>query len=159
EHFVPALARLASAHELFLYADTKRPFELRDLPPNVVLRCLPWRGRLSSLYLDLFLRREMARDRLDVVHYPANYGFGPPGRAARPPAPRPNPRPPPRGVGARPPEDPPPARDDVLPALLPPPGRPARRPAADRLDARGWRDRPADRLRPRSDRARAARSD
>jgi glycosyltransferase involved in cell wall biosynthesis len=79
EHFVPALTRLASDDQIFLYADTKRPFELRDLPPNVVLRCLPWRGRLSSLYLDLFLRREMARDRLDVVHYPANYGFGPPG--------------------------------------------------------------------------------
>ncbi|HEY3110906.1 MAG TPA: glycosyltransferase family 1 protein, partial [Chloroflexota bacterium] len=79
EHFVPALTRLASDDQIFLYADTKRPFELRELPPNVVLRCLPWRGRLSSLYLDLFLRREMARDRLDVVHYPANYGFGPPG--------------------------------------------------------------------------------
>jgi glycosyltransferase involved in cell wall biosynthesis len=78
-HFVPALARLSSEHELVLYADTKRPFELSDLPANVAVRYLPWRGRLSSLYLDLFMRREMARDRLDLVHFPANYGFAPAG--------------------------------------------------------------------------------
>ena len=43
----------------------------------MTLRRLPWRGRLSSLYLDLFMRRSMAADRLDLVHYPANYGFLP----------------------------------------------------------------------------------
>src|SRR5579884_4069264 len=78
-HFVPALLDLATDHEIYLYADTKRPFELADLPRHVTLRRAPWRSPLSSVYLDLFLRRQMAADRLDVVHFPANYGFAPRG--------------------------------------------------------------------------------
>ncbi len=79
-HFVPALiAQTAGRHELFLYADAKRPFELRDLPPHVTARILPWRGPLSSVYHDLTLGRAMARDRIEVAHFPANYGFGPRG--------------------------------------------------------------------------------
>ncbi|GAB4197498.1 MAG: glycosyltransferase family 1 protein [Roseiflexaceae bacterium] len=79
-HFLPALiAQTAGRHELLLYADAKRPFELRDLPPHVTTRILPWRGPLSSIYHDLTLRRAMARDRVEVVHFPANYGFGPRG--------------------------------------------------------------------------------
>jgi len=75
--FVPELLALAPEHDIFLYADSKRPFELTALPANVTLRCLPWRNQLSSLQHDFALRRVMARDRLDVVHFPANYGFGP----------------------------------------------------------------------------------
>jgi glycosyltransferase involved in cell wall biosynthesis len=79
-HFVPALiAQAAGRHTVVLYADTKRPFELHDLPDHVTTRLLPWRGPLSSIYHDLAMGRAMARDRLDVVHFPANYGFGPPG--------------------------------------------------------------------------------
>ncbi|HEU4324008.1 MAG TPA: glycosyltransferase family 1 protein [Roseiflexaceae bacterium] len=79
-HFVPALiAQTAGRHELFLYADAKRPFELRDLPPHVAVRILPWRGPLSSIYHDLTLGRAMARDGIEVAHFPANYGFGPRG--------------------------------------------------------------------------------
>jgi glycosyltransferase involved in cell wall biosynthesis len=78
-HFVPALIELAADHQIFLYADTKRPFELRDLPSHVVLRLLPYRSPLSSVVHDLFMHRQIARDRLDVIHYPANYGLGPPG--------------------------------------------------------------------------------
>jgi glycosyltransferase involved in cell wall biosynthesis len=78
-HFVPALIDLASDHRIYLYADTKRAFELSDLPAHVTLRILPWRGPLSSLYHDLFMWRQMAEDRLDLVHFPANYGFGPRG--------------------------------------------------------------------------------
>jgi glycosyltransferase involved in cell wall biosynthesis len=78
--FVPELITLARQHEVFLYADTKRPFELdqRALPSNVTVRLLPYRNALSSLQHDLFLQRTMGRDRLDVAHFPANYGFGPP---------------------------------------------------------------------------------
>ncbi len=78
-HFVPALIKLATAHQIVLYADTKRPFELTDLPGHVTVRLLAYRSPLSSASHDLLMRRQMAQDRLDVIHYPANYGFGPPG--------------------------------------------------------------------------------
>src|SRR5436305_9704911 len=78
-HFVPALLRLAGEHQIFLYADTKRPFEISQLPRHVTLRCLPWQNGLSSLSLDFSMKRAMARDALDVAHFPANYGFGPAG--------------------------------------------------------------------------------
>lgn len=76
-HFVPALIELASEHEIYLYADTKRSFEIQSVPNHVTVRTLPWRSGLSSVYHDFFMRRQMARDQLDVVHFPANYGFGP----------------------------------------------------------------------------------
>lgn len=80
KHFVTELCMIAADHQLFLYADTKRPFELTDLPSNVTLRLLPYHGPHSSVYLDYIgLRRAMARDHLDVAHYPANYGFRVPG--------------------------------------------------------------------------------
>jgi glycosyltransferase involved in cell wall biosynthesis len=77
-NFVPALIDLASDHQIYLYADTKRPFELEQLPDYVTVRYLPWRSPLSSLYNDMFMWRQVAQDRIDVMHYPANYGFGPP---------------------------------------------------------------------------------
>ncbi|MGB9754958.1 glycosyltransferase family 4 protein [Roseiflexus castenholzii] len=80
KHFVAELCMIAADHQVFLYADTKCPFELTNLPANVTLRLLPYRGPHSSVYLDYVgLRRVMARDRLDVAHYPANYGFRVPG--------------------------------------------------------------------------------
>ncbi len=78
-HLVPALLELTHAHEVVLYADTKRPFELTNLPAHVQVRLLPYRNGLSSIYHDLTLQRIMATDRLDVVHFPANYGIGPRG--------------------------------------------------------------------------------
>ena len=78
-HFVPELIALASEHRVFLYADTKRPFELGSLPAHVTVRYLPWQHPASSIWHDLTMSRLMARDRLDVVHFPANYGFGPAG--------------------------------------------------------------------------------
>src|SRR5438309_241901 len=41
-HFVPALIDLAADHQIYLYTDTKRPFELHDLPDHVTVRLLPW---------------------------------------------------------------------------------------------------------------------
>jgi glycosyltransferase involved in cell wall biosynthesis len=76
-HFVPELIRLAPEHEFILYADTKRPFELRDLPPNAAVRYLPYRNALSSVVNDFSLGRRSAGDQLDIMHHPANYGFGP----------------------------------------------------------------------------------
>jgi glycosyltransferase involved in cell wall biosynthesis len=78
-HFVPALIELAAEHQIYLYADTKRAFELDALPANVTVRMLPWYGPQSSLAHDLLIGRTMAADRIDVAHFPANYGFGPAG--------------------------------------------------------------------------------
>jgi glycosyltransferase involved in cell wall biosynthesis len=78
-HFVPALIEQAAPHDVFLYADTKKPFELDSSPPHVITRYLPWKSPLSSVYNDLFIRRQLAADHLDVMHFPANYGFAPAG--------------------------------------------------------------------------------
>src|SRR4051812_18945001 len=75
--FVPALIEQADAHQIILYADTKCPFELTDLPAHVTVRQFAWRTPLSSIQHDLFMRRQMAADHLDVAHFPANYGFAP----------------------------------------------------------------------------------
>lgn len=76
-HLITALLELGSSHAIFLYADTKRPFELTSLPNHVTLRLLPYRNPMSSIYYDFFLRDQMARDALDVAHFPTNYGFAP----------------------------------------------------------------------------------
>jgi glycosyltransferase involved in cell wall biosynthesis len=79
QQFLTPLIELASEHQIYLYADTKRPLELDALPDHVTTRYLPWRNPLSSAYNDFFfMSRLMATDRLDVAHFPANYGFGPP---------------------------------------------------------------------------------
>ncbi|WP_298818600.1 glycosyltransferase family 4 protein [Chloroflexus sp.] len=81
-NLLPALFAVGSREQFVLYADAKAPFELRELPANVTLRILPYRNALSSISNDILgLRRAMAADRIDVAHFPANYGFGPPGAA------------------------------------------------------------------------------
>jgi len=77
--FVPAMIELAGDHEIILYADTKRPFELIGLPKYVEVRYLPYRNPVSSITNDLRLKHWMARDKLDVAHFPANFGFAPAG--------------------------------------------------------------------------------
>jgi glycosyltransferase involved in cell wall biosynthesis len=77
---LPALFEIAPESTFILYADRKNDFELRDLPPNVTVRYLPYRNMLSSVYNDLIrLRQMMQPDRLDVAYFPANYGFAPAG--------------------------------------------------------------------------------
>ncbi len=78
---VPALIAAGEAHTFVLYADTKAPFELHDLPQQTTVRYLPYRNALSSIANDLLMRRAMAQDNLDIAHFPANYGFGPAGAA------------------------------------------------------------------------------
>lgn len=82
KHLVPALLAAGPEHEFVLYADRKAPLELAGLPAHARVRLLPYRNALSSVANDLLvLRRAMAADRLDVAHFPANYGFGPRGAA------------------------------------------------------------------------------
>jgi glycosyltransferase involved in cell wall biosynthesis len=76
-NLLPALFEVGKEHQFFLYADTKRPFELADLPDFVRLRFVDYRTGFSSLYYDYFLKRTMAVDQPDIVHLPANRGFGP----------------------------------------------------------------------------------
>lgn len=79
DQMVPALLEAGPEHHFFLYADTKAPLELENLPGNATVRLLDYRNGLSSIYLDLFMKRTMAQDKLDLVHFPANYGFAPAG--------------------------------------------------------------------------------
>lgn len=80
QHIVPALVDVARDHQIFLYADNKAPFELTNLPGWVTVRTLPYKNGLSSFQLDLRgLKQAMAQDKLDIAHFPANYGFAPSG--------------------------------------------------------------------------------
>ena len=76
---VPALLRAAPQDEFYLYADAKSPLELDALPANAHLRLLPYGSPLSSVINDLRIQNWMARDAIEVAHFPANYGFGPAG--------------------------------------------------------------------------------
>ncbi len=79
-YLVPELVALGAQHQFVLYADTKAPLELdiAALPPNARVRLLPYRNALSSVVNDLTIGRVMARDGVEVAHFPANYGWGPP---------------------------------------------------------------------------------
>ena len=44
---------------------------------HVTIRYLAWHNSLSSAYNDLFMKHQISQDRIDVMHFPANYGFGP----------------------------------------------------------------------------------
>ena len=78
---VPALIERARNAQIFLYADDKARFEIDTaaLPANVTVRILPYRNALSAFKLDFTLRNVMAADRIDVAHFPSNFGFAPPG--------------------------------------------------------------------------------
>lgn len=75
-NLIPALMQASTAHQIFLYADTKRPFDITEIPPHVTLRLLPYRNPLSSFVHDFQMWRTMAQDNLDVAHFTGNYGFG-----------------------------------------------------------------------------------
>ncbi len=78
KHLLPALFAVGRNEQFVLYADAKAPFEINELPNHVTLRILPYRNPLSTIWNDLArLQSAMARDRVDVAHFPANYGLGP----------------------------------------------------------------------------------
>ena len=60
-YFVSALISQGHDHQIFLYADTKKPFELSDFPQNVRVRYLPWHSGLSSIQHDWSMRQVMAQ--------------------------------------------------------------------------------------------------
>lgn len=62
-----------------LWIDDKCPFDAGELPAGSQTRVLPWRSPLSSMRHDLRLGMLMRRAGANVVHFPANYGFAPPG--------------------------------------------------------------------------------
>jgi glycosyltransferase involved in cell wall biosynthesis len=72
-HLARELPTLAPHHQFVFYADSKAPFELTVVPPNVEVRTLPWKGPWSSAALDRRLGRIWEADRLDIAHAPANY--------------------------------------------------------------------------------------
>jgi glycosyltransferase involved in cell wall biosynthesis len=79
-NLLPALLDQAAGHQVFLYADTKCPLTLAHTPVGVMVRSLPYRNGLSSVRHDwISLREAMTADRVEVAHFPANYGFGPAG--------------------------------------------------------------------------------
>ena len=73
-HLAHELPALADGDEFFYYVDQKAAFELQRLPSNVSVRTLPWTSAWSSVANDIRIRRWMERDRIDVAHFPANYG-------------------------------------------------------------------------------------
>jgi glycosyltransferase involved in cell wall biosynthesis len=73
-HLARELPAASPADEFYYYADSKAPLELSALPANVTLRTLPWRSTFSSILNDRRMSRWMARDAVDVAHYPGNYG-------------------------------------------------------------------------------------
>jgi glycosyltransferase involved in cell wall biosynthesis len=78
-NLVPELLRQSVGHQVFLYADTKAPFELGELPDHATLRLLPYRGAVSSIAHDLTLGRAASRDGVELLHFPANVGLPGPG--------------------------------------------------------------------------------
>lgn len=74
---LPALLAESPNHQFVLFVDTKRPFELEGRCGGAEIHRLPWRSAASTVINDLRLRTILSRHRLDVVHFPANYGVGP----------------------------------------------------------------------------------
>jgi len=74
ENLVLALSKIDRKNEYVLYLDAKDPFVLDRLGPNFSIRILPWLiPRFSSLWNDyFFLPRAVKRDKIDLMHFPAN---------------------------------------------------------------------------------------
>lgn len=62
-----------------IWIDDKCKCDIGEIPPGSQIRILPWKSPLSSLRNDMRLGLLMRRSGADVVHFPANYGFAPPG--------------------------------------------------------------------------------
>jgi len=73
-HLAREMPGLAPGDAFFYYIDAKAPFEIEGLPSNVTLRTLPWTSALSTAANDFRIAHWMERDRVDVAHFPANYG-------------------------------------------------------------------------------------
>jgi glycosyltransferase involved in cell wall biosynthesis len=78
---IPEMFRAGGDLQFVVYADAKAPLELAA-PAGVVVRTLPWRHAVSSVWNDHALARHMSADRIDVAFFPTNYGFAPRSAAA-----------------------------------------------------------------------------
>jgi hypothetical protein len=78
---IPEMFRAGGDLQFVVYADAKAPLELA-VPAGVVVRTLPWRHAVSSVWNDHALARHMSADRIDVAFFPTNYGFAPRSAAA-----------------------------------------------------------------------------
>jgi glycosyltransferase involved in cell wall biosynthesis len=74
---VPELLAQAVNDEIVLYADTKAPIELINAPAYVQLKLLPYQNNFSLFTYYIRLYSAIARDNVDLMHFPANYGFAP----------------------------------------------------------------------------------
>ena len=80
-HLARVLPRVAPDTPFVFYADAKGDLDLpRPLPGNVTLRELPWTSTLSSVANDRRIAGWMARDQVDVAHFPGNFGAAGPYR-------------------------------------------------------------------------------
>ena len=71
---MPAL--LEQAHECLAVRRHQAAGRAARAAVDVCIRRLPYRNALSSMVNHFGLRRAMQQDRIDVAHFPANYGFG-----------------------------------------------------------------------------------
>lgn len=73
-NLVHSLSRIDGQNEYMVYLDRKDPHPFNDLPSNFHLRVLPWRFRYVSTLLNdyLLLPRQIVRDKIEIMHYPAN---------------------------------------------------------------------------------------
>ena len=74
-----ALIQSDAPFDYDLWIDDKCPYDAGELPAGSQIRMLPWKSPLSSLRHDQRLGMLMRRAGADAVHFPANYGFAPPG--------------------------------------------------------------------------------
>jgi glycosyltransferase involved in cell wall biosynthesis len=80
-HLARVMPRIAPDVQFFFYADAKGDVDLpQPVPANVALRRLPWKSTLSSVANDRRIAGWMARDRVDVAHFPGNLGASGPYR-------------------------------------------------------------------------------
>ena len=72
QHLLDALARLDSPHEFVLYVDSKAAVPLAPRHPRFATRVLG--PRIYPVWEQFSLPAQLRRDRIDVLHCPANAG-------------------------------------------------------------------------------------
>lgn len=78
-NLVRELVNLEGEETYEIWIDDKAPFDLQGMTPPDQVRVLHWNSSFSSLRLDRKLGFYMRRAGASVCHFPANYGFAPPG--------------------------------------------------------------------------------
>lgn len=72
---LPCLLSQAPSAHFVLYADDKHSIDFAEpIPSHARVRVMSWRSTLSSVINDRRIAHWMARDHVDVAHFPGNYG-------------------------------------------------------------------------------------